>query len=54
MCSLAYTQLMVITSEKLTGTDGGHGNYFTLVEGHRLQNVGNHCSTGLSIVSDTY
>ena len=33
MCSTAYTQLMVIKSKKLTATDGGHGNYYTLVGG---------------------
>ena len=23
---------------------GGHGNYYTLIGGHRLEKVGNHCA----------
>ena len=35
---------MIIKSKMLTGTDGGHGNYYTLVGGHRIEKVGNHWS----------
>ena len=36
---------MVTESKKLTGTDGGHGNDYTLVGGHTIEKVENHCST---------
>ena len=33
---------MVIKFEKLVGSDGGHGNHYTLVREHRIEKAGNH------------
>ena len=39
--SVFVTSLIVIKSKKLTGIDGGYGNYYKLVRGHRREKVGN-------------
>ena len=38
---------------KFTGIDGGHGNYYTLVWSHRIEEVGNHCYRKVALPGNT-
>ena len=33
----------MVIKPKFTDSDGGHENYHTLIGGHRIEKVGNHC-----------
>ena len=41
---------MIIKSNELTGTDGGCGNYYTLVRDHRTEKVGRRWHSGSGTV----